>query len=84
MDFCIDLYLMDEMVVMVEESYRRKIDLKSNLFGNFYGIEWEEVVCVKWIDVKFELNCIFWVENRIKINIVFGKYVGYKIVVFVM
>lgn len=80
MDPCIDSYSTDETAVMVEESHRRKIDPKSNPFGNLYGIEREEVVRAKWIDAKPELNRTLRVENRTKTNTVSGKHVGYKIV----
>ncbi|KAH8170126.1 copper amine oxidase, enzyme domain-containing protein [Sarocladium implicatum] len=79
-DPCIDSYSKEDTEVVVEESHGRKIDPKTNPFGNFYEIQRQPVERATWIDAEPRLNRILRLENRTKTNIVSGKRTGYKLV----
>ena len=79
-DPCIDSYTKEDTEIVVEESHGRKIDPKTNPFGNLYEIQRQTIERAAWIDAEPRLNRLLRLENRTKTNSVSGKRTGYKLV----
>lgn len=79
-DPCMDSYSSDETQVVIEESHGKKINAKSNPFGNLYEVQRRPVEQATWIDAEPRLNRVLRIENRSKKNDISGKRVGYKLV----
>lgn len=80
MDPAMDSYSAEDTSVVVEESHPRKIDPKTNPFGNLYEIQRSPVELASSYDAMPQLNRALRIENRNKTNTVSGKRVGYKLV----
>ncbi|KAH7316696.1 copper amine oxidase [Stachybotrys elegans] len=77
-DPAIDSYT--DTQVVVEESISKKIDPKTNPYGNYYEVQRQQVDKPRWIDAEPRLNRVLKLENSTKKNSISGKNVGYKFI----
>lgn len=78
-DPAVDSYVSGETQVVVEESVRRKMDVKSNPYGNYYEVQRQLVEKAGWVDAEPRLNRLIKLENSVQKNPISGRNVGYRL-----